>query len=77
MLPVSPAANAFISKVKHKTFLRVDEEGSEAAAVTSVEIRLTSAPISFNMIVDRPFFFAICDNKSKSLLFLGSIVDPS
>jgi serpin B len=77
MLPVSPAANAFISKVKHKTFLRVDEEGSEAAAVTSVEIRLTSAPISFNMIVDRPFFFAICDNKSKSLLFLGSIIDPS
>lgn len=73
------AQNAFISKVKHKTFAEVNEEGTEAAAVTSTEIQVTSAVQprkSFTMVVDRPFFFAIRDNKTGSVLFLGSIVDP-
>jgi serine protease inhibitor len=71
--------NAFISKVKHKTFAEVNEEGTEAAAVTSAEISVTSIAVprkSFRMVVDRPFFFAIRDNKTGSVLFLGSIVDP-
>jgi serpin B len=74
------AQSAFISKVKHKTFAEVNEEGTEAAAVTSAEISVTSiAPPrkSFKMVVDRPFFFAIRDNKTGSVLFLGSIVDPT
>jgi serine protease inhibitor len=72
--------NAFISKVKHKTFAEVNEEGTEAAAVTSAEISVTSIAQprkSFRMVVDRPFFFAIRDNKTGSMLFLGSIVDPT
>ncbi len=71
--------NAFISKVKHKTFAEVNEEGTEAAAVTSTEMVATSMPVerkTFRMVVDRPFFFAIRDNKTGSVLFLGSIVDP-
>jgi serpin B len=71
--------NAFISKVKHKTFAEVNEEGTEAAAVTSTEMVVTSMPVqkkTFRMVVDRPFFFAIRDNKTGSVLFLGSIVDP-
>jgi serpin B len=74
------AQNAFISKVKHKTFAEVNEEGTEAAAVTSAEISVTSVAVprkSFKMVVDRPFFFAIRDNKTGSVLFLGSIVDPT
>ena len=68
-----------IDEVKHKTFVEVNEEGTEAAAVTSVGIRATSAmPVDepFNMVVDRPFFVAIRDNQTGTLLFMGSIVEP-
>ncbi|MEK6410438.1 MAG: serpin family protein [Acidobacteriota bacterium] len=76
---VQGAQNAFISRVKHKTFAEVNEEGTEAAAVTSVEMSVTSAmrpQKSFRMIVDRPFFCAIRDNKTGTVLFMGSITDP-
>lgn len=71
--------DAFISKVKHKTFVEVNEEGTEAAAVTSVEVQATSARMPrepFRMVVDRPFFCAIRDNDSGAVLFMGSIIDP-
>ena len=69
--------NLYIGEVIHKTFVEVNEEGTEAAAVTSVGVAETSAvapPISF--IVDRPFFFAIRDNQTKTVLFMGVVVDP-
>ncbi len=71
--------NLNISEVKHKTFVEVNEEGTEAAASTSVGITATSASIErpFKMIVNRPFFYAIRDNKTGSLLFMGSIVEPN
>jgi serine protease inhibitor len=68
-----------IDEVKHKTFVEVNEEGTEAAAVTSVGIRATSVQIDnapFEMTVDRPFFCAIRDNKTGSILFMGAIVNP-
>jgi serpin B len=67
-----------ISKVIHKTFLEVNEEGTEAAAVTAVEIgySLPSRVPIFTMIVDRPFFCAIRDDDTGSLLFMGSIMEP-
>ncbi|MEH1779896.1 MAG: serpin family protein [Nostoc sp.] len=71
--------NFAISQVKHKTFVEVNEEGTEAAAATSVGIVATSLrqePEPFRMIVDRPFFCAIRDNQTGSLLFMGSIIDP-
>jgi serine protease inhibitor len=70
--------NFKISEVKHKTFVEVNEEGTEAAAATSVGIVTLSAPVNepFQMIVDRPFFCAIRDNRTGSLLFMGSIVEP-
>jgi serpin B len=80
MLPVSPEANAYISEVKHKTYVKVNEEGTEAAAVTSVGIGVTSVtipPERFTMIVDRPFFLVIRDNVSGTILFMGCIVDPA
>ena len=68
----------YISEVKHKTFVEVNEEGTEAAAVTSVGIALTSVdPTVFWMRVDRPFVFAIRVNKSETLLFVGKIVNPA
>jgi len=69
-----------IDEVKHKTFVEVNEEGTEAAAVTSVGIALTSAAITpeppFQMIVERPFFCAIRDNQTGMVLFMGSVVEP-
>jgi serine protease inhibitor len=67
--------NAYISKVKHKTFVEVNEEGTEAAAVTSVEIMTTGLPPL--MRVDRPFVFVIRENKSQTILFTGKIVEPT
>lgn len=69
----------FISEVKHKTFLEVNEEGTEAAAATSVGMGTTAIrpnETKFNMVVDRPFFIAIRDNTTGSVLFMGAIVRP-
>jgi len=73
------AQNVYIDNVTHKTYIDVNEKGTEAAAVTSVEMKLTSVmepPKPFEMIVDHPFFFAIVDNETGLILFMGSIVDP-
>lgn len=69
-----PDGGACISAVKHKTFVLVDEEGTEAAAVTSVEVGVTSLPPMF--VVDRPFLFAIREALSGTILFMGTITDP-
>jgi serine protease inhibitor len=68
-----------ISSVKQFTYLKVDEQGSEAAAVTTTEITMTAVRPEeppFNMIVDRPFLCAIEDRRSHALLFIGAIYDP-
>lgn len=68
----------WIGKVKHKTFVEVNEEGTEAAAVTSVEIVLgPDDPSGFYMRVDRPFVFVIRENKSQAILFMGKIVEST
>jgi serine protease inhibitor len=66
----------FISEVKHKTFVQVDEEGTEAAAVTSVGVGATSVGQNIVMRVDHPFIFAIRENNSGTILFIGKIVEP-
>ena len=70
---VSPQ-NLYISEVKHKTFVRVDEEGTEAAAVTSVGVGVTSMPPA--VIVDRPFVFIIYERESGTNLFMGKVKNP-
>jgi serine protease inhibitor len=73
-------APAKIDEVKHKTFVEVNEEGTEAAAVTSIGIRATSAirpQDPFKMVVNRPFFCAIRDNQTQTVLFMGAIANPS
>jgi len=64
-----------ISKVIHKTFIEVNEEGTEAAAATAV-LMLRGVVRRFSMIVDRPFFCAIRDNETGTLLFIGFVPDP-
>ncbi|WP_169802726.1 serpin family protein [Neobacillus soli] len=68
----------WISKVKQKSFIDVNEEGTEAAAATSIEMVKESAPLDgpFHMEVNRPFFISITDNKTDMILFMGSISNP-
>ena len=65
-------ADMFIAFVKHKTFVRVDEEGTEAAAVTNTGIGITSLPPGLR--VTRPFIFVIRERFSGTILFMGKIV---
>jgi serine protease inhibitor len=69
---------AYISEVKHKTFVDVNEEGTEAAAVTSVEVRATSAMPGqpFQFVADHPFFYAIRDSQTGTVLFMGTVTEP-
>ena len=66
----------YIQSVLHKAVVEVNEEGTVAAAVTSVMMGITSVPERFTFIVNRPFFFAIHDNQTNSLLFMGAVVKP-
>ncbi len=80
-LPFSGAADfsamspsdPFLSAIVHKSYIRVDEEGTEAAAVTG-GMMATSVPPSFT--VDRPFLFTVSDTRTDTVLFLGTVEDP-
>ena len=70
----------WVSKVKQKSFVEVNEEGTEAAAVTTVTMvnaMMFRPEKPFEMIVDRPFLFVIGDDSTKSILFMGVIYDPA
>jgi serpin B len=69
------AGPLMISNVIHKTFVEVNEEGTEAAAATAVIMARSIEP-SFDMIVDRPFLCTIRDNETGILLFTGILSDP-
>ena len=77
-----PAQQLYISAVRHKTFVEVNEKGTEAAAATGIAMAAASArreqpktrPFIPTFWADKPFLFAICDKDSGSILFLGRIV---
>ena len=70
--------NLYIQDVIHEAFIAVDEDGTEAAAATAVVVGRTSAPVDVvELTVDRPFMYAIRDNDTGAILFLGRVVDPS
>jgi serine protease inhibitor len=64
----------YLQKVKHKTYIRVDEYGTEAAAATEAEGGPTSVIPSFR--VDRPFVYVIRDKHTGTILFMGQVMDP-
>lgn len=70
----------FINDVIHKTYMDVNEVGTEAAAVTAVEMCMTTARMdpepAFEMTCNRPFFIALQDMQTKKILFMGHINKP-
>jgi serine protease inhibitor len=72
---MAPGEPIFLQRVVHEAYVKVDEEGTEAAAATAVVAGTTSSgPPGF--VVDRPFVFAIRDKLTNSILFLGRVDDP-
>ncbi|MHB8108626.1 MAG: serpin family protein [Syntrophorhabdaceae bacterium] len=67
----------WISQIKHRAFVDVNEEGTEAAAVTAVEMETKSVDLSPTFRADHPFLFIIRDNRSGSILFMGRMVNPA
>lgn len=66
-----------IFSVLHKTFWMLDEEGTEAAAVTKVEMQIKSSPVGdYSFIVNRPFTVVIRDRDTGLILFMGHIINP-
>ena len=84
LMPISrrwPTSSFSVSEVKQTSFVEVNEEGTEAAAITTVNMVGSMAPMNppkpFEMIVDRPFLFVIADDQTKSILFMGVIYNPA
>ena len=71
----------YISKVLHKAFIKVNEEGTEAAAATAVIMKeSTSVDIDNSVIIfdcDHPFLFVIYHKETNTILFMGNVNDPS
>jgi len=73
---IAPGRDLYINKVIHKTFVEVNEEGTEAAAVTVVEIWEKAVTDEVRMVLNRPFLFVIHDDHSN-ILFMGQVVNPT
>ena len=80
-----PAQQLYITAVEHKTFVEVNEKGTEAAAATGLAMAAAAArpfeqpktrPFIPTFWADKPFLFAICDNATHSILFLGRVEKP-
>ncbi|MDY0347646.1 MAG: serpin family protein [Tenuifilaceae bacterium] len=69
-------ASIYVSFVKQNTFVEVNEEGTEAAAVTTIGILETSLPQQMVFRVDKPFVFAIRERTTNTLMFIGQVIDP-
>ncbi len=73
---IHPAGGLYISRVIHQSFIDVQEEGTEAAAATIVELREYSGggPVIFR--VNRPFLYAIKENSTGAIVFIGRVGRP-
>ncbi len=75
---IADVSDLHISAVRHKAFVDVNESGTEAAAVTSVEVGITSVGPTHPVVrLDRPFAFIIYERSSGTMLFAGKVAEPT
>lgn len=74
---MTSAEKLFISEVIHQAFVKVDEEGTEAAAATAVVMKATSIQPSNIFKADHPFLFLIQQKETGNILFAGRVIDPT
>ncbi|MGQ8335940.1 serpin family protein [Sunxiuqinia sp. A32] len=73
---ISDRNDLYISEVKHKSYIKVDERGTEAAAVTGITFEVTSVQPGLIFAVDHPFVFAIREKDTNCILFAGKVMNP-
>ncbi|XP_040840692.1 serpin B11 isoform X1 [Ochotona curzoniae] len=73
---MSSAKGLYLSKVIHKSYVDVNEEGTEAAAATGANIAVKRLPIRYQFTANKPFLFLIRDNPSKMIVFCGKFASP-
>jgi serine protease inhibitor len=73
---INGSGGLLITAVNHKTYVDVNEEGTEAAAVTSVTVGVTSIGNNPVFLADKPFLFAITEKETKSIVFIGQVANP-
>lgn len=74
---IADDSNLHVAAVQHQTYLRMDEEGTEAAAATGIGVGVTSVPAdTVRIIADRPYFLVLRDRIHGGVMFLGRILDP-
>lgn len=74
---ISEDAKLVISQVMHKSYIKVDERGTEAAAVTGITVGTTSYNPDLYFRADHPFVFAIREKDTKAILFVGKVMNPN
>jgi serine protease inhibitor len=75
---INPDQQIFISMVKQQAYIDVNEEGTEAAAATVVEMELTAIPDDLiYFTVNRPFLFVIKEKDTNSIIFIGRVMEPA
>lgn len=72
---IDSSGNLCISRVVHKTFINVDERGTKAGAATAVEMKETAALETNTVNLDRPFVYAIIENKTNLPIFIGAVMN--
>jgi len=74
---ISAEPDLVLTAAIHEAFVKIDEEGTEAAAATAVVVGATSAPMMEEVVVDHPFLFLVRDRITDSVIFIGRVADPS
>jgi serpin B len=80
MVDSSVSHELFVSNIFHKSFIEVNEEGTEAAAVSAVTIELQCAPMRgptrMDFVADHPFLYLIRDDLTGTIIFVGQVLNP-
>ena len=71
------APSLAINDAFHKAYVKVNEKGTEAAAATAIIMVKANGGKKYTFQADHPFLFAICDNKTGAILFIGRVMDPA
>ncbi|MCK5689773.1 serpin family protein, partial [Myxococcota bacterium] len=75
---IRASGGLMITDIFHKAFVKIDEEGTEAAAATAVVVGETSAPMGeVDFFFERPYIFLIQDNSTGAVLFMGRVMNPA
>lgn len=78
MFDTTDKSNKYVNEIIHSTAIKVDSEGTKAAAVTSIETKCTSNVVyNKKIVLNRPFAYLIKNNETGEILFVGKVINPS